>query len=311
MSKAKTILFPPPPPTSNHTDPHRRLRLKRSARKLSEFLGTTPCVVDIETRPLPITLLPVGASSGRRSTSNSTRGSFESEKTLKRQGSVFNCGALPPGPINSASSLSTALSSTVSLSLSALPADEHSTPSVPSHKPKKSKDTPQPLVLRLTPPSRALKASTASDASAPSTPFLDTPPTTAPVTPVTPTSTETRRKRVAKLTRVLGERIPPQLVTSAAKSLSRGALTPTWRKKSFFQDCPPSPVSTSTPDRTHRRRSMSVDYSAGVHGGQNAPLFVGSRSSRVWVVENKTWRGEWNRRDIRDVQDQLRYLKAR
>ncbi|OBZ77200.1 hypothetical protein A0H81_01627 [Grifola frondosa] len=87
----------------------------------------------------------------------------------------------------------------------------------------------------------------------------------------------TRRRRIAKLKRTLGENVPIELVLP-------------------IRPPPTSPVMPQRPAPfAHaRRRSMSVDI-------ENT-----ARSSRVWV----TGTGEWNRKDIREVQQRLRGLKS-
>ncbi|CAL1710576.1 unnamed protein product [Somion occarium] len=52
-----------------------------------------------------------------------------------------------------------------------------------------------------------------------------------------------------------------------------------------------------------KQRSMSVDESTGDD--------VFARTSRIWVTGTKAWQGAWNRKDIVEVQKQLRNLKAR
>ena len=49
---------------------------------------------------------------------------------------------------------------------------------------------------------------------------------------------------------------------------------------------------------------MSVDFQQSEPASER-------RSSRVWVTGNGSWTGEWNRKDIREVQQQLRALRAR
>ena len=65
----------------------------------------------------------------------------------------------------------------------------------------------------------------------------------------------------------------------------------------------------TTKPKTRPHRSMSVDFATQQPSADGA--LPAARSSRVWVTGNKMWRGEWNRKDIREVQKQLRSLKAR
>lgn len=90
---------------------------------------------------------------------------------------------------------------------------------------------------------------------------------------------------MAKITRTLGENVPQELVFRATQA-------PTCR-----------PRALSNARRTRNRRSMSL--SAVVpQMWSTGPLPSAQHTQVAWV-------GEWNRGDIRDVQKQLRGLKAR
>ena len=85
---------------------------------------------------------------------------------------------------------------------------------------------------------------------------------------------------MAKLTRHLGENIPPELV----------------------------PPTCSTPKRSvsqrHRQQSMSVS----IPTPNDTPFApIPSVSS---LVRDQDWVGHWNRSDIRDVQKELRNLRT-
>lgn len=303
------IVYPPPPPTTNLIPNKHRLRLMRSTRKLGAVFGTVAQLSETDPKLLP-ELLPIGAQSNPRPSTSSSSSSGSSIKSSRRQGSIFTS---PPTPELICSSASP-MSSTSSLALS----DATSTStdssvkqlSKPSSKRKqRPNELPRPLVLRLnavptqfqatpsTPQSHTLAPPTPSTAN---TFVPPSPLTPTPTTPVSPTPSETRRKRMAKLTRTLGERIPPQLVTFATKKRSTHSLKSTVDLNEI------SFASSTLPRQTGRRRSMSVDFGAG--SNENAVSY--SRSSRVWVTEHPSWMGEWNRRDIRDVQNQLRNLRA-
>lgn len=87
---------------------------------------------------------------------------------------------------------------------------------------------------------------------------------------------------MAKLARHLGENVPPELVTAQGP-----------RSQSCSQE--------NVPNR--ERRSMSINL-ASPH---NTPIATGPE---VISQANSDWVGEWNRSDIRDVQRELRSLKA-
>ncbi|KAJ3555901.1 hypothetical protein NM688_g2324 [Phlebia brevispora] len=149
------------------------------------------------------------------------------------------------------------------------------TPKSFSSKARRSKEAPRPLVLRYN-----TVTVDADDIRVPMSPFIASavPECVTPATPSTPTEAEIRRKRMAKLNRTFGENVPPEFVfTSAA---------PTPRAANVSQKMQTQEVVITPPPR---------------------------RSSRVWVTGNSAgnWIGEWNRRDIREVQQKLRALKAR
>ncbi|KAI0367330.1 hypothetical protein BV20DRAFT_981448 [Pilatotrama ljubarskyi] len=343
---------PPPPPTTNTLDARQRARLIRSTRKLGAVLGQTPQLAEHDSTP---PLLPIG-----RKHSPAVRKTSAYAK--RRQGSVFELPSHAAAPFyhsaSSASSSVTSLSlsrasleSTTSLdSTSSLPATKSFTRHVREKSRSKGKHAPlpTPLVLRLnavplppsdprlllplTPDSSAtLTFAHSASASSSSSTMLPTTPTT----PATPTATETRRKRLAKLKRTLGENVPPELILPfrSTPSRSRHSSASTSTSASPSPVSPPPPPQSYTPppfppapragatlprpppqQKTSRRRSMSVDFHhTASDPGVSAPSGSDAerRSSRVWITGNGNWTGEWNRRDIREVQQQLRALRAR
>ncbi|KAH9943954.1 hypothetical protein B0H21DRAFT_469645 [Amylocystis lapponica] len=272
MNVTTTILHPTPPPTTNTLDARQRVRLIRSARKLGSVLGATPQLIEPQPSPpeVPIARLPFGPSS---------RPGTPKSLLSHRRGSPAPSAS--PTPSLYASSANSSVASLV------LPTPHGSCESLPeprgySSKPRRSKELPRPLVLRLNavpvshsdprvrvqPPS----PSTATSVTTP-TPFT-------PTTPVPPSSAEARRRRMAKLQRTLGENVPHDLVFPAPTPAS-------------------APSTLSVPALGHHGRSPSLD--------DDLPP---ARSSRVWVTGSSAWTGEWNRRDIREVQQQLRALRA-
>lgn len=87
---------------------------------------------------------------------------------------------------------------------------------------------------------------------------------------------------MAKLARHLGENVPPELVTAQG---------------------PPSQLRSEEGVPSRERRSMSVNLT----GPQNTPIAPMSKAS---PQTSNDWVGEWNRSDIRDVQRELRNLRA-
>ncbi|KAI0737853.1 hypothetical protein C8Q80DRAFT_1211301 [Daedaleopsis nitida] len=373
-----------PPPTFNTLDSHQRSRLIRSTRKLGAVLGSTPQLIESDS-PL---------SPPRSSSVVPHPPAAPARDRKRRQGSIFEFAAIPSAFLHDYAS-SSASSSSSSLPRGSLDsnASDMSTQSLPMPKSfarhvrdksrSKGKRTPlpTPLVLRLNavplPPTDPrvqpdspdmLKTATLA---APAPSALPITPTT-PLTPATPTATETRRKRLAKLKRTLGENVPPELI-APIRTIRAHLSSPV--------DPPPAPMTMSPPPapfrsaRSHakpyatvrssirpekpnplpvhavssRKRSLSVDYKHGVlspalmsatphpppppppntqsiHSRLHtrSPSYVSEfplspqtsrvteeRSSRVWVTGATTWIGEWNRKDIREVQHQLRSLKAR
>ncbi|KAI0077518.1 hypothetical protein K474DRAFT_1674799 [Panus rudis PR-1116 ss-1] len=287
MSATPATLFPTPPPTRNHLDPQQRARLVRSARKLGAVLGATPQLIDTDykPRPIPISLLPIGG--------NSTK-----PKIHRRQGSALPSNTASPQSLY-ASSSSSANSSVASL---VLPPPRSSFDTLPTPKsfstnPRRSGDAPRPLMLRLNQvmvPPAPVRDTPETPSTTTSLRFAhhatddDTPIT--PLTPATPTPAEMKRRRMAKLQRTLGENVPPELVFSSAP-------------KSRLPSNPPVPDPSATPrPRKHHSHSQSV-----ASGAEDAF----ARRSRIWITGATTWEGAWNRKDIKDVQKQLRNLRAR
>lgn len=407
MQAATTVYFNAPPPTFNTLDSHQRTRLIRSTRKLGDVLGTTPQLVESD--------WPLSQPTRSSSTDRPPR------DRKRRQGSIFEYSpAAWPFTYDYASSSASSSASSLAIPRRSMDSSEsdsgmssHSLPSLPTpksfarHVRDKSRSMgkrtplPTPLVLRLNavplPPSDPRLHPTSPKTPVPSKAATLAPPTsthlnvpltpTTPLTPSTPTAAETRRKRLAKLKRTLGENVPLELI-SPFRSTPRTQL-------SSPIDPPPAPVLTSPPPapfrpatssrsqqqnerhyatlrpapqdkkdralpqpfahgRGARKRSLSVDFRNGfspsvpaapttpsppwmpmngqtstqAKGGSShsrspshsPPLSSanehtytytdgdeGGRSSQVWV----TGTGQWNRKDIREVQHQLRNLKLR
>ncbi|KAI0696592.1 hypothetical protein BC835DRAFT_1271581 [Cytidiella melzeri] len=265
------------PPTSNSLSTKERRRLVLSTRKLGAVLGASPVVAERDI------IYPVSSASSSSSSSSSSASSSRSttpdsiKKASRRQASIYSPAKqhfVFTSPAGANSVLSLALPQDGETAAVKTLAKKASTKFKPSATNRGSNEIPRPLILRLNavPPPITVRTPTSptpSSLSGMRTPTAQTPtptgsPAITPTTPVFPSSAEIRRKRVAKLSRTLGEIIPPYLV--------------------------------SAPKRPQQ-----------VAASQTLP----SRSSRVWTTGNQMWRGEWNRKDIRDVQKQLRSLKAR
>lgn len=269
-----TITYPCPPPTTNVLDSRQRMRLIRSARKLGAVMGTTPYLLEAD---VPITLLPIGG------TKKSVTG-----KALKRQGSIFMHYNRDSPSVTSFSSVSTSSFHSPSASFVSLPSSMRSTESLSVTPPglcvrsRKSADKPRPLYLRM----NAVPVSPTDHRCA----SLPPSPSSArassayfPPTPRTPSfdAAELRRKRMAKLARHLGENVPPELVTAQG---------------------PPAQLRSEEDVPNRKRRSMSVDLTS--------PPIASRPEASSQTRTDSDWVGEWNRPDIRDVQRELRNLKA-
>jgi len=240
----------------------------RSTRKLGQVLGTTPHLLEPS---LPITLLPVGNKKSGHA------------KISKRERSVFTHSA------SSSTSSLESCSSTSShkpLAPSGVLPEPHS--GFSDSKPNRSANAPRPLYIRLNvvPISPSDSRFVTSLPLTPTTarPLATSTSSSLPPTPCTPTfeQSDVRRKRMAKLTRHLGESIPPQLVSSSSR----------------------------------KRRSMSVS-SPGTLGVDSQLAFSQHKPAVSYcptpspIDRQVSWIGEWNRDDMKDVQKQLRALKGR
>jgi hypothetical protein len=130
---------------------------------------------------------------------------------------------------------------------------------------------------------------------------LDIPPT--PTTPVQPSSVEARRRKMARVMRTLGENVPPELVfhPSDKDSLENHPVSNT-----MLLDTRPG-SRTRSAVKANRRRSASVGTSSPWQRGFDvlAPVF----SSGSKAPKDQRWVGEWNRRNMAQVQHELRALR--
>ncbi|KAI5986367.1 hypothetical protein EDD15DRAFT_1548700 [Pisolithus albus] len=273
-----TFTYPIPPPTTNTLDSHQRARLIRSTRKLESLLGTTPFL--LEDDPLH----PIADSEKR------------TPRALKRQGSIFN--SRRPGvsyvashkPPSSATSSVSSLLSFGSDSASGKRSLELPLSGAPCKLTRQLSDNkPRPLYLRLnvvpisptdtrfnpvpSSPTTCSSAGSSDLAISPCSPAVSI-----------PDAVETRRRRVAKLSRHLGENIPPELIpTPAACPVRRSSQTQSPKKRSASFSCAiPKDVPFAPVEALPSKSGRSQD-----------------------------WVGQWNRSDIQEVQKELRNLKAR
>ncbi|KAI0339196.1 hypothetical protein BDW22DRAFT_607856 [Trametopsis cervina] len=309
MTAGSAIALTAPPPTINVLDNKQRHRLVRSTRKLGAILGATPHLT--ESSHTQVIQLTRYTSSSTSSASSSRSATPDSVKASRRHASICSHPTNQPKLVFASSTASSSVISLVPSDSGVKSLTKKPSMKFKSSKPRGSNELPRPLILRISavpPPITVRQPVSPSPSSAsgfltpsPGTPTPTGTPALTPTTPVFPSSAELRRKRMAKLTRTLGEIIPPYLVSASKRptALAEPGSVPS----SPISSAPPPQVQ-STPVRTRQRRSMSVDYSGKTFTSE-------ARASPVWATGSHTWRGEWNRKDIKDVQKQLRSLKAR
>jgi len=130
---------------------------------------------------------------------------------------------------------------------------------------------------------------------------MDTLPT--PTTPKQQSSAEARRRKMARVMRTLGEKVPPELVFQA---LDKDGLENDPVPSTMLLDTRQVSRTRST-TKNNRRRSASVGSSTQWQRLLElpAPVF----SSGAMAPDDQRWVGEWNRRNIGQVQRELRALR--
>ncbi|KAG5646057.1 hypothetical protein DXG03_004480 [Asterophora parasitica] len=199
---AAPVLFPAPPPTINALTVAQRARLVRSSNKLGRILGTTPHFIDCESVE--------ETTRGSMDTASSSRASFDSESStssLSRSSSMRSRKSLPPpphaqsarrqstdGPVRKASNSTPMLRLALTPMLAPIPAS----PLSPHH------HAPA-MSLTLDAPPASSPDDYCDFALAP-----EHSPTAPTFTILTPTAT--RRRKMDKLRRTLGDEVPLALV---------------------------------------------------------------------------------------------------
>ena len=265
-----------PPPTSNDLDFNQKSRLIKSTRKLGQVLGTTPYLLETPSEHT-ISFLPIGSRTSSPTPSTTSTSSAESMKPIKksrRQGSIFRY----PQMIHSASSSASSLSLPGNMSSSTV--DLPSTRSTPVSRRSNDTNRPPPLVLHLnpvvvSPDDHRIRKPQLSPLLSPLAPANDD----FPMSPTTPTSNAFyHQKKDADAKR----KKMSKLNRTFGENVPAELIFPGQRNPPAH----PAPV-------TRNRRSMSVS------------------TAQVWSTGTQGWVGEWNRGNIKEVQAQLRQLKAR
>jgi len=267
------------PPTSNKLDAVQRARMMRYSRKLGAVLGTTPFLLESCGSTMPATLYPPSRHSSTRShlkRQHRQRSDFDDQPRASSE-------SLPVSFSLTASSSSDSLLSTSDLSV-----ESHVPLATRSDRPGA---TPRPLIFLDTVPVSS------SDTCVQATPRLTRSSSLdVPLTPTTPkaSTAEARRRKMARVMRTLGEKVPPELVFQASD-------------KDGVEN---KPVSTTMPvdtTKSNRRRSASVGSNTQWQRVPELPAPVFSSSAKA--PDDERWVGEWNRRHIGQVQRELRALR--
>jgi hypothetical protein len=287
----------PPPPTINKLDAAQRARVMRSSRKLGAVLGTTPFLLESCGSTMPVTLHR--ASTQRDDSHPRTLLSHTKHHHRHRQYSIFEEGrasseSLPPLlPSHTSSSSKESLLST---SDSSAEGEDMSVPLMLAVRSPHPGLNPRPLILLNSVHQSSDDTHVPSAALSPLSSSLDVPPT--PTTPRQPSHTEVRRRKMARVVRTLGENVPPELVFRRMDSED-------WSENSESRSAPRKPTNL----KVNRRRSASVGSSTQWQRLLELPAPVFSSGSKA--PDDQRWVGEWNRRNIAQVQRELRSLRRR
>ncbi|KAI0292740.1 hypothetical protein BC826DRAFT_1105349 [Russula brevipes] len=272
----------PPPLTTNKLDAVQRARVMRSSRKLGAVLGTTPFLLESCGVTVPATL----HSASRSDDAHHARAVPSHVKRHHRQCSILgepraSSESLPlPSLSRSSSSSKESLLSTSDCST-----EESVVPLMLAANSPFVRESQRLILVHsvpLPPPSD------------PHPPNADVPPT--PTTPIEPNCAEARRRKMARVMRTLGEKVPPELVFRTDNSAAAAALSRTRSAPTSHQ-------------HQHRRRSASVDSTSQWQRLLELPAPIFSSSSKA--PDDQGWVGEWNRRNIGQVQRELRGLRRR
>ena len=291
MASSTTAIIPPP--TTNKLDAVQRARVMRYSRKLGAVLGTTPFLLESCGSTVPATIYPAS----RRH--NSTRS--HTKRHHHRQRSDFDD---PPRASSESSPLpfsATASSSKDSL-LSTSSSVEPDVPVMLATKSHRAGATPRPLIFLDTVTLSSSDTRVQATPRLTCSPSLDTLPT--PTTPKQLGTAEARRRKMARVMRTLGEKVPPELVFQAS---DKDGLENDPVSTTMLVDTRPVSRTRSTTTKTNRRRSASVGSSTQWQRLLDLPAPVFSSGAKA--PDDQRWVGQWNRRNIGQVQRELRALK--
>jgi len=109
---------------------------------------------------------------------------------------------------------------------------------------------------------------------------------------------------MARVMRTLGEKVPPELVFQAS---DKDGLENDPESTTMLVDTRPVSRTRSPATKTNRRRSASVGSSTQWQRLLDLPAPVFSSGAKA--PDDQRWVGRWNRRNIGQVQRELRALK--
>jgi len=291
------------PPTTNKLDSVQRARVMRSSRKVGAVLGTTPFLLESGGSTVPV---QISRSSMRDDIHPCTVVPSHALKQHHRHYSVLE------KPRASSESLplptfSRAASSSKESLLSTSTEDSDSDSAVPlvvEVQPRCPSGALRPIILFNSTPLPSSDPHAQTTPLTPLSPNADVPIT--PTTPIEPSRAEARRRKMARVVRTLGEKVPPELVfRSSDVDRVENAPVPT---ATLLERRSTSRLRSNHP-KSHRRRSASVGSSTHWQRVVEMPAPVFSSGAKA--PADQRWVGEWNRRNISQVQRELRALRTR
>ena len=294
MASTTTTIISPPP-TTNKLDAMQRARVMRYSRKLGAVLGTTPFLLESCGSTVPATLYPASRHNSTRSHSKRHhRQRFDFDDQPRASSESLPVSLSPTASSSNESLLSTSESSV-----------ESSIPVMLTTKSLHPGATPRPLIFLDT-----VSVSSSDTPHVHATPRVTrTPSSDVPPTPTTPkqlSNAEARRRKMARVMRTLGEKVPPELVFQASDK--DGRENHPVSNTMLLDTRPVSRTrSTSSTTKNNRRRSASVGSSTQWQRLLDLPAPVFSSSAKA--PDDQRWVGEWNRRNIAQVQRELRALR--
>ncbi|KAN0130178.1 hypothetical protein V8E53_012123 [Lactarius tabidus] len=300
MSSTSSVTAPPPP-TTHKLDSVQRIRVMRSSRKLGAVLGATPFLIESNGCSISATL---HRAPSQHENEHGRVPSPTQIKRHRRQGSIFEEPLIQSEISPFASHSCDPRSSKESLlTMSGSSMDEVSMPLVLAAKSRRSGDAPNPLVLCI----NSVPLSPPDSHSTPLSPLsanTEVPPT--PTTPIEPSRAEVRRRKMARVVRTLGENVPAELVFQSSDT-DKPENSPMQTKTKKLVSSRSMSRSQST--KSHRRRSASLGSNSQWQRLLDLPAPVFSSGARA--PEDQRWVGAWNRRNIAQVQRELRALRRR